>query len=309
MCKLYTARLIIAGLACVIHATAANTFTGGLRDSVSVSGNWSSGGLPIGAENAGTISSAAGWDAASTATLTNYHLNLTGGVLTRYNFASEQTIDGGVWEFNGGLYFGRSLNLINGAKVTVNLGGVRAVENSNDDIILADGASLTINGGMMAASDMIGIKATGGTLTINGGTVTSTKFAANFRGGGTYHLNGGTINGGAFGADTAEGILLNLGPGDAGTASFASFNPTGVTIDWALDSRMALTIANSDRNFYEALYRRGSLLLAGSNENPFGDAFAVSDSTLKRVGIPEVSAWPLFSGMLALGGVLLRRRR
>ncbi|HAV12143.1 MAG TPA: hypothetical protein DCX06_01425 [Opitutae bacterium] len=306
MCKFLSLRLIIAASLCILHALGASIYVGGAGESISVAENWDPVGLPLRSGNVGIIESDAGWNVASAPRLVNYHLQITSGVLSRFNFSNKQTIDGGVWEFDGGFYIGRALSLVNGAEVIVNSGGIRALENKNDDITLSAGSSLTIHGGETIASDTIGIDATGGTITINGGTLSSRKFASNFNAAGTYNLNGGIIRGGDFGSINAKGVVLNFGVGSVGSVLFESFNSTNVTIDWSPKSLMSLTITDSDQSFYEALYRQGSLLFAGSNKFPFSDNFEVSGSTLKKVDIPELSNCSLLFGLLTFAWSLSR---
>jgi len=264
-------------------ASAATIFTGGATDHIGLAANWDNG-LPTSSGNVGTISSDAAWDASSEATLTNFHLDLQGGTLSRTTFATQQNISGGVWTFNGGGYQGRTLSIDGAAQVTLNSGTVSATDNGGDDFRLDDGV-FTMTGGVLTASDEL-VFTTDGVGNFNGGTSTFAEI----------RFNGQTLN---LGGTNAGSITLTSG----------SFVNTGI-IAWSTGSLMEMTLTGAS-GWAETEWNAGRMTVDGDDNSVLGDwssvngsVFSYDSGTQTLSLIPE----PASLALMGLGGLLMLGR-
>jgi hypothetical protein len=284
--RTYTLTAIMIGLSAC--ANAATEWNGGATDHIGTAGNWNPTTLPTNSGNVGTINSDAGWDASAESTLTNFYLDLRGGTLERSTFATAQKISGGVWNFNGGNYLGRTLSIDGGALVTLNSGHISATQNGGDDFRLDDGI-FTMTGGSLTASDEL-VFTTGGVGNFNGGTATFADVRFN---GQTLNLGGS--NSGSITITT--GNFISNGTIAWSTGSLMSFTRTGIA-DWA-----------------ETEWNAGRMTVDGDDFNVLGDWSSVNGSVFSYTSgsqtlalIPEPSSIALL-GLAGLAVVLFRSRK
>ena len=164
--------------------------------------------------------------------------------------------------------------------------------------------TLTMNGGTITTNIGVIIGQQGvGSLTINTGATYNNNgkfFLGNStNGNGTVNLDGGTLAVVASAADTVfgrDGAIAGLLSITAGTATFSDLlTMTNGSIVFSNDSSGSLSIVGADFTYYSDLYAAGDLSRTGGT-GTFATDFNVSGNTLT-------------GGLLALGYVMLRRRR
>lgn len=269
---------------------------------LSTAGNWNNG-LPTGQE--GTVAINAKYD--SNIALDGFDVVHTDGTISLGGGLSSMDLGTNTtWVMNGaGASTTGSRGVIVGAGSSFNLitGNADYTTNGSDIRVTGAGASLVVDGGVLAVGDDFFVE-NGGLFTINGGIVTVadriyTPFFGDAAAG--FEFNGGTTTADTFDLDRAS--TATFGGTTAGSLELTVELGSGVTLDWLSGSLMELTIAGADQTFYEGLFAANTLQFEGSNAGAFGDNFQVSGSTLSLV--PEPSSLAL----MGLGGLLIARRR
>jgi hypothetical protein len=352
MKKILITTIMAAGLIVPAMAQTTDFTNASATDSfLSNAGNWSAG-LPD-ASTPGTISVNANVGAA---TLTDFVVTQSAGDITLGSFPNTNFELSGAtasWTMNGGTITVRSHNTLNGATFTLNNGKITNV-NGND--VLVNASTFIMNGGEIDNDEDILVR-DGAILTINGGIVdTPQRFGMNtFGTASTMNLNGGTITGGRF-VFKQTGSVANFGVGSGGSATFADWG-TGlysnsgdrqedndILLNFLAGTNMTLSLSSAARaldftndstnnpygggiGWAQALWETDRLLYDGDDFTTLGLDWATVTSTgfgdgnyfdftadgsfggsLLVAPVPEPSTALLLIGGLA-GLALLRRKR
>jgi len=283
----------------------------GTDNLITNAGNWSSG-LPTGG-NTGEIGIDAGFD--TNITLTGYNITHSAGEVSRNGGLSGLRVgSGSTWLMDGASASTtgfRGLIVLDGGSFTLDNGTGDFTNNNRDsvvdgngfnstatinggtfsvgrDLIVADSATFTMNGGIMTISDEIfsqGFSPAASGIVFNGGTTTATRL----------HIDNSSVI--TFGGSTAGSLQL--------TDTFQA-SGSNATLNFLAGSQMQLTVNGADQSFYEGLFTGGNLLYEGSGGGAFSDNFQVSGETLTL--IPEPSTFAMIA-VAGLATMLTRLRR
>jgi hypothetical protein len=293
-------------------ASAQVTFDNGSGDSRLINAtNWSTDLLPT-ATNAltGTLdTSAIAPDSNSSEALTDFRLTITTGASVSMTGFGRVTINDSIINMNAGSWNTRGTRMSN---TIFNLTG-GTMSYNNRDGNFTNGSVFTVNGATAVYDPNQAMTLADATFTLEQGTVSDFNLTVN-NAASVLNVNGGSFTATTF--NTSAGVL-NLGGSAAGTFNASNFT-SGISIDWANGSQIAMTITGS-AGWAESEYNAGRLLFEGDNNTALGLTWAQATSggtqiwdftgdTLTLVAIPEPSTFALLAGMLGFTWVMLRRR-
>jgi hypothetical protein len=278
---------------------------------IATAANWDPAMLPTSSGNPGTISTNSSVNAANGVfTYTDYHITLTGGIMTQFGSGNDPTFSGGSFTVDGGTYgptngTGRGFRNDASNVTTLSSGKINSGSTANGGSNIQGGSSLIINGGEFQQwGTTRSIRLTGGSsLTVNpGGTVSMDTTATAVGSLGVNQLSSGsntlTLNGGtttanflSFGNNAASPRLtLVLGGTTAGTLSAVNFKPLDSSevigarrINWLSGTLMTMSVANADE-WAAAEWDAGRLLYNGQTKTDLSD-LSWSEATDSSIGV------------------------
>jgi hypothetical protein len=278
---------------------------------IATAANWDPALVPTSSGNPGTIGTNSSVNAANGVfTYTDYHITLTGGIMSQFNSGNDPTFSGGSFTVDGGTYgatngAGRGFRTDAANIATLTSGKINSGSTSNGGTNIQNGSSLIINGGgFQQWGTTRSIRLTGGSsLTVNPGGMLSMDTTATAvgslgvnqlsSGSNTLTLNGGTATANflSFGNNAASPRLtLVLGGTTAGTLSAVNFKPLDSSevigarrINWLSGTLMTMSVANADE-WAAAEWDAGRLLYNGQAKTDLAD-LSWADATNSSIGV------------------------